>query len=77
MLAGDVGTSKSFHGPVGLVSPYSLRGLQQTKGLAAALDATLRAAQEAKLSAVVGTALARETQSEPPHLPTGLKRTGR
>ena len=40
LLAGDVGTSKSFHGPVGLVSPYSLRGLQQTQGLAAALDKT-------------------------------------
>ena len=40
LLAGDVGTSKSFHGPVGLVSPYSLRGLQQSQGLAAALDKT-------------------------------------
>ena len=40
LLAGDVGTSKSFHGPVGLVSPYSLRDLQKTEGLAAALDKT-------------------------------------
>ena len=39
-LAGGVGTSKSFHGPVGLVSPYSLRGLQKAQGLAAALDKT-------------------------------------
>ena len=40
LLAGDVGTSKSFHGPVGLVSPYSLRDLQKSQGLAAALDKT-------------------------------------
>jgi hypothetical protein len=40
LLAGEVGTSKSFRGPVGLVSPYSLRGLQAAKGLAAALDKT-------------------------------------
>jgi sugar phosphate isomerase/epimerase len=40
LFAGDVGTSKSFHGPVGLVSPYSLRGLQKEQGLAAALDKT-------------------------------------
>ena len=40
LLAGDVGTSKSFHGPVGLVSPYSLRDLQKAQGLAAALDKT-------------------------------------
>jgi sugar phosphate isomerase/epimerase len=40
LLAEEVGTSKSFRGPVGLVSPYSLRGLQETQGLAAALDKT-------------------------------------
>ena len=40
LLAGDVGTSKSFRGPVGLVSPYSLRDLQKAQGLAAALDKT-------------------------------------
>jgi sugar phosphate isomerase/epimerase len=40
LMAGDVGTSKSFHGPVGLVSPYSLRFLQKEKSLAAALDKT-------------------------------------
>ena len=40
LLAGDVGTSTSFHGPVGLVSPYSLRDLQKAQGLAAALDKT-------------------------------------
>jgi sugar phosphate isomerase/epimerase len=40
LFAGDVGTSKAFHGPVGLVSPYSLRDLQKSQGLAAALDKT-------------------------------------
>jgi len=40
LLAGEVGTSKSFHGPVGMVSPYSLRGLQKAQGLSAALDKT-------------------------------------
>ena len=38
--AAEVGTSKSFHGPVGLVSPYSLRELRKEQGLAAALDKT-------------------------------------
>ena len=33
LSADDVGTSKSFHGPVGLVSPYSLRDLQKTARL--------------------------------------------
>jgi sugar phosphate isomerase/epimerase len=40
LSADGVGTSKSFHGPVGLVSPYSLRDLQKSQGLAAALDKT-------------------------------------
>jgi sugar phosphate isomerase/epimerase len=35
--AGDVGTSKSFKGPVGL-QIYSLRDMQKTQGVAAALD---------------------------------------
>ncbi len=36
-MAADVGTSKSFHGPVGL-QLYSLREMQKTEGVAATLD---------------------------------------
>ena len=56
LLAGDVGTSKSFHGPVGLVSPYSLRDLQKTQGLAAALER--RAASASATSNSVPTSAA-------------------
>ena len=56
LLAGDVGTSKSFHGPVGLVSPYSLRDLQKSQGLAA--GSTRRVASASATSSSVPTAAA-------------------